>query len=159
MRKRSTERKRLERLQHNLSVAGNGLFLAGSVAYLSDGTTWMGTLAFVLGSAAALLGGLIPQIARLWVAPREGDGDDFSALPRLGVAPQRLLGAALLVALLAGCSVTVAPNSAEAGRIDVASGSAPSERLHPAFPLTAYPGAEVVAREAGGDELEVVLRT
>lgn len=76
MPKHVNERKHLERLQHNLSVAGNGLFLAGSVLYLPDVSHLLGTLMFVAGSAAALLAGLMPQLIRLWISPRESDRDD-----------------------------------------------------------------------------------
>lgn len=82
MPKRANERKRLERLQYRLSVAGNGLFLAGSVLYLSESVALLGTLAFVAGSASALLAGLLPQLMRLWICPRESDGDDVPALGR-----------------------------------------------------------------------------
>lgn len=76
MPKHVNERKHLERWQHNLSVAGNGLFLAGSVLYLLDVSHLLGTLMFVAGSAAALLAGLMPQLIRLWISPRESDRDD-----------------------------------------------------------------------------------
>lgn len=71
----ANQRKRLERLQYRLSVAGNGLFLAGSVLYLSESVALLGTLAFVAGSASALVAGLLPQLMRLWICPREGEED------------------------------------------------------------------------------------
>lgn len=83
----ANQRKRLERLQYRLSVAGNGLFLAGSVLYLSESVALLGTLAFVAGSASALLAGLLPQLIRLWICPRESEENDTPATPAPTAAP------------------------------------------------------------------------
>lgn len=74
MPKHGRERRRLERMQQHLAVAGNGCYLAGSVLYLVEApvpAAWL----FVLGSLAALLSGVLPQLVRLWIQPREKDGD------------------------------------------------------------------------------------
>lgn len=71
--KRGRERRRLERVQNRLAVAGNGCYLAGSVLYLVEAPASAAWL-FVIGSLAALLATVIPQLVRLWIQPREGDG-------------------------------------------------------------------------------------
>lgn len=72
---RGRERRRLERVQETLTVAANGCYLAGSVAYLVEAPSVAAWL-FVVGSAAALLAGVLPQLIRLWIQAREVDGDD-----------------------------------------------------------------------------------
>jgi hypothetical protein len=72
---RGRERRRLERAQESLAVAGNGCYLAGSVLYLVEAPTIAAWL-FVVGSVAALVAGILPQLIRLWIQAREGDGDD-----------------------------------------------------------------------------------
>lgn len=72
---RGRERRRLERIQESLAVAGHGSYLAGSVLFLVDASVSAAWL-FVLGSAAALLAGVLPQLIRLWIQPRESDEGD-----------------------------------------------------------------------------------
>lgn len=85
MPKHGRERRRLERLQaerwqEGLAVAGNGCYLAGSVLYLVEASVPAAWL-FVVGSLAALLAGVLPQLIRLWIQPREPEVD-----PRPGAA-------------------------------------------------------------------------
>ncbi len=82
MPKHGRERRRLERTQNRLSVAGNGCYLAGSVLYLVNASVLAAWL-FVVGSLAALLAGVLPQLIRLWIQPRETEGDPA---PRTGWA-------------------------------------------------------------------------
>lgn len=72
---RTQARRRLARSGHGLATAGNGFYLVGSVLYLSEATTLLATWAFVVGSAFALTAGLLPQLVRLWIQPREGEDD------------------------------------------------------------------------------------
>ena len=76
MQKYSHQRKRLERLQRRLAVAGNGLFLAGSVLYLSDSGVRPATWLFIVGSACALVAGMLPQMIHTWFSPPEEDPDE-----------------------------------------------------------------------------------
>lgn len=78
MQKFSNARKHLERIPYRLSVAGNGLFLAGSVLYLTDSAAPLGTWAFVAGSALALLASVLPQLIQSWFCPADEDGDASS---------------------------------------------------------------------------------
>jgi len=81
---RERQRRRLERVQDRLAVAGHGCYLVGSVLYVVHAPTSAAWL-FVIGSLAALLATVLPQLVRLWIQPREGDGGD---LP--GVRARRL---------------------------------------------------------------------
>ena len=75
---RTQARRRLARSGHGLASAGNGFYLVGSVLYLSEATTLLATWAFVVGSALALTAGLLPQLVRLFIQPREGEDDEGS---------------------------------------------------------------------------------
>lgn len=77
MQKFSHGKKRLERLQYKLSVAGNGLFLAGSILYVTE-TAVAGTWAFVVGSGLALASSLLPQLIQAWFCPAEEDPEASS---------------------------------------------------------------------------------
>ena len=81
-------RRRSERLGYRVGLAGNALFLAGSVLYLNDGATRMGTWLFVAGSALALLATLLPQMIHIWFCP---DDDSEGSSP---ARPEALLAAA-----------------------------------------------------------------
>lgn len=95
MQKYSHGRKRLEQqMQYRLSVAGNGLFLAGSILYMTDTGAILGTWAFIVGSAVALLASLLPQIASFWFCPAEEDADDSLAGSADTTAPVVAVGAA-----------------------------------------------------------------
>jgi uncharacterized membrane-anchored protein len=72
---RTQARRRLARTGHGLAVAGNGFYLVGSVLYLSEATTLLATWCFVLGSVLAVTSGILPQLVRLWIQPREGEDD------------------------------------------------------------------------------------
>ena len=78
---RGRERRRLERAQEALAVAGNGCYLAGSVLYLVEAPSVAAWL-FVVGSAAALLAGVLPRLVRLWIQEREVEGDDAVSVRR-----------------------------------------------------------------------------
>lgn len=80
MPKHGLERRRLERTQRRLAIAGNGLYLVGSVLYLVEASVTAAWL-FVAGSLAALLAGVLPQLIRLWIQPRESDGDPRARAP------------------------------------------------------------------------------
>jgi len=85
---RDRERRRMEWVQDRLAVAGHGCYLVGSVLYVVEAPTSAAWL-FVIGSLAALLASVLPQLVRLWIQPREGDGGDLPGvrLPGLmGVA-------------------------------------------------------------------------
>lgn len=82
MPKRGRQRRRLERAQSRLAVAGNGCYLAGSVLYLVEAPVSAAWL-FVIGSLAALLATVLPQLVRLWIQPREGDGAGRPGMPPL----------------------------------------------------------------------------
>ena len=80
---RERERRRLERVQDRLAVAGHGCYLVGSVLYVVDAPVAAAWL-FVIGSLAALLATVLPRLVRLWIQPREGDGGDLpGVLPRI----------------------------------------------------------------------------
>lgn len=81
---RGHERRRMKRHQDRLAVAGNGLYLVGSVLYLVEASV-AASWAFVAGSAAALTAGFLPRLVRLWIQPREGEGDPVPVLRRLAV--------------------------------------------------------------------------
>lgn len=80
---RGRERRRLERIQVSLAVAGHGSYLAGSVLFLVDASVSAAWL-FVLGSVAALMAGVLPQLVRLWIQPRESDEGDGAIVPSPG---------------------------------------------------------------------------
>jgi len=71
----SGERRRLARLNDGLALAGHGWYLVGSVLYVAEAPT-LAAWSFVVGSVAALLAGILPQLIRLWIQEREGDGAD-----------------------------------------------------------------------------------
>jgi hypothetical protein len=79
---RSQARRRLARSSHGLATAGNGFYLVGSVLYLSEATTLIATWAFVLGSVLAVASGILPQLIRLWIQPRESEDDPASPVAR-----------------------------------------------------------------------------
>jgi hypothetical protein len=86
---RTQARRRLARQSHGLATAGNGFYLVGSVLYLSEATTLLATWAFVVGSVLAVTAGMLPQLVRLFIQPREGE-DDPASLKRavgFGAAP------------------------------------------------------------------------
>lgn len=78
---RSHKRRQLQRVQNGLAVAGNGSYLVGSVLYVMD-APYSAAWWFVVGSVAAVLASMLPRLVRLWIQPREGEGD--------GVAPPTL---------------------------------------------------------------------
>jgi len=78
---RGRERRRLERVQDRLAVAGHGFYLVGSVLYLVEAPSSAAWL-FVIGSLAALLATVLPQLVRLWIQPREGDGGGLPGVRR-----------------------------------------------------------------------------
>lgn len=57
-----------------------GCYLVGSVLYLVEAPAAAAWL-FVIGSLAALLATVLPQLVRLWIQPREGDGGGFPDVP------------------------------------------------------------------------------
>ena len=76
---RGRERSRLERWNDRLALAGHGWYLVGSVLYVVDAPQ-VAAWSFVVGSVAALLAGLRPQLIRLWIQERESDGEDAHGL-------------------------------------------------------------------------------
>lgn len=85
MPRHGSERRKLERIRDGLAHAGNGLYLAGSVLYLIDSPVAAAWL-FVVGSVAALLAGVLPQLIRLWIQPRENDGERNPSLAAASLA-------------------------------------------------------------------------
>lgn len=71
---RSHKRRQLQRVQNGLVVAGNGSYLVGSVLYVMD-APYSAAWWFVVGSVAAVLAGILPRLVRLWIQPRESEGD------------------------------------------------------------------------------------
>jgi hypothetical protein len=78
-------------MNDGLALAGHGWYLVGSVLYVAEAPL-LAAWSFVVGSVAALLAGILPQLIRLWIQEREGDGDDGLPPPssrtvRVGAAP------------------------------------------------------------------------
>ncbi len=71
-------------MSDGLALAGHGWYLVGSVLYVAESPT-LAAWSFVIGSVAALLAGILPQLVRLWIQEREGDGEDgVAAAPAHG---------------------------------------------------------------------------
>lgn len=81
---RSHERRQLQRVQNGLAIAGNGCYLVGSVLYVMD-APYSAAWWFVVGSVAAVLSGILPRLVRLWIQPRESEGDPSA--PSIASAP------------------------------------------------------------------------
>jgi hypothetical protein len=86
----SPERRRLARLNDGLALAGHGWYLVGSVLYVAEAPT-LAAWSFVVGSVAALVAGILPQLVRLWIQEREGEDD--GSVPTSSPGALRVRGA------------------------------------------------------------------